>query len=368
MSVTSLRNHSPPNNMARHKTLRRAMASTSAKMPRAIPPTGGKSLNTCDFDKTPLPPLLIPRVVARRLHSCKRAACSSSRLRDAVRFPTTPECRLVDFSRDTPQRTNAANRAQCNEIHEILAGPSLFLPPRKVLLYGGQGLCFSRDVADTRLTRSRADPATFPQRTLNGSKLDMFGLYRQVCRPPPMAQYLLPQTKKHVVKSVCPLLWTLPPARTTCPPLSATPMRPPNIYTHRATARNTKPLMLGMTVPAGEPPSAQMAQYLLQKPVVCSPPPDLCTGRCPLMCLHPPPPLAFEPPLRVPPAPLLAMIKPLNGATKSEPADCLPTLRPMAQYLLPEPENKVVSVYTPLQSAVDAAHLCPPPRRFHASP
>ena len=34
MPATSLRKHSPPNNMARHRTLRRAMASASAKMPR----------------------------------------------------------------------------------------------------------------------------------------------------------------------------------------------------------------------------------------------------------------------------------------------------------------------------------------------
>jgi len=33
MSVTSLREHSPPNQMARHRTLRRAVASASAKMP-----------------------------------------------------------------------------------------------------------------------------------------------------------------------------------------------------------------------------------------------------------------------------------------------------------------------------------------------
>ena len=34
MSVTSFRNPSRPNNMARHRTLRRALASASAKMPR----------------------------------------------------------------------------------------------------------------------------------------------------------------------------------------------------------------------------------------------------------------------------------------------------------------------------------------------
>jgi len=35
MSVTSMREHSPTNIMARHQTLRRAMASASAKMPRS---------------------------------------------------------------------------------------------------------------------------------------------------------------------------------------------------------------------------------------------------------------------------------------------------------------------------------------------
>jgi len=34
MSVTSLREHSPPHQMARHRILRRAVASASAKMPR----------------------------------------------------------------------------------------------------------------------------------------------------------------------------------------------------------------------------------------------------------------------------------------------------------------------------------------------
>ena len=33
---TSMRNHSPPNTMARHRTLRRAMASTAAKTPRRL--------------------------------------------------------------------------------------------------------------------------------------------------------------------------------------------------------------------------------------------------------------------------------------------------------------------------------------------
>jgi len=36
MSVTSLREHSQPNQMARHRTLRRAVASASAKMPRRL--------------------------------------------------------------------------------------------------------------------------------------------------------------------------------------------------------------------------------------------------------------------------------------------------------------------------------------------
>jgi len=36
MSVTSLRGHSTPNQMARHRTLRRAVASASAKMPRRL--------------------------------------------------------------------------------------------------------------------------------------------------------------------------------------------------------------------------------------------------------------------------------------------------------------------------------------------
>jgi hypothetical protein len=36
MSVTSLREHSPPNQMARHRTLRRAVASASAIMPRRL--------------------------------------------------------------------------------------------------------------------------------------------------------------------------------------------------------------------------------------------------------------------------------------------------------------------------------------------
>ena len=36
MSVTSLRKHSPPNTMARHRTFRHAMTSASAKMPRRL--------------------------------------------------------------------------------------------------------------------------------------------------------------------------------------------------------------------------------------------------------------------------------------------------------------------------------------------
>jgi hypothetical protein len=36
MPAASLRRHSPPINMARHRTLRRAMASASAKMPRSL--------------------------------------------------------------------------------------------------------------------------------------------------------------------------------------------------------------------------------------------------------------------------------------------------------------------------------------------
>jgi len=36
MPTMSMRNHSLPNNMARHRTLRRAMASASAKMPRRL--------------------------------------------------------------------------------------------------------------------------------------------------------------------------------------------------------------------------------------------------------------------------------------------------------------------------------------------
>ena len=36
MFVTSLRGHSPPNQMARHLTLRRAVAWASAKMPRRL--------------------------------------------------------------------------------------------------------------------------------------------------------------------------------------------------------------------------------------------------------------------------------------------------------------------------------------------
>ena len=40
MLATSSRDQSPPNNMARHRTLRRAVASASAKMPRRLSPLG----------------------------------------------------------------------------------------------------------------------------------------------------------------------------------------------------------------------------------------------------------------------------------------------------------------------------------------
>jgi len=39
--LTSLREHSPPNRMARHRTLRRATASASAKMPRTLAHSAG---------------------------------------------------------------------------------------------------------------------------------------------------------------------------------------------------------------------------------------------------------------------------------------------------------------------------------------
>ena len=51
MPATSLRNHSPPNETARHRTLRRAMASASAKMPRTrvrvFPGIFGLSVGPC---------------------------------------------------------------------------------------------------------------------------------------------------------------------------------------------------------------------------------------------------------------------------------------------------------------------------------
>ncbi len=49
MPATSLRKHSPPDTTARHRTLRRAMASASAKMPRRLCILSGGFLNERNF-------------------------------------------------------------------------------------------------------------------------------------------------------------------------------------------------------------------------------------------------------------------------------------------------------------------------------
>ena len=87
MSETSLRKHSPPNIMARHQTLRRAMASTSAKMPRRLKDTcfsEGREVQkrrhnllrrqaaACGVFSIAHPPHLYPRIRAKNFHRLRR--------------------------------------------------------------------------------------------------------------------------------------------------------------------------------------------------------------------------------------------------------------------------------------------------------
>jgi hypothetical protein len=66
MSVTSLRDHSPPNRMARHRTLRRATVSASAKMPRTWAHTAGfLTKKVCLF-------MILPLVVYRTFVVAKK--------------------------------------------------------------------------------------------------------------------------------------------------------------------------------------------------------------------------------------------------------------------------------------------------------
>jgi len=68
MFATSSRNHSPPNNMARHRTSRRAMASASAKVPRRLcllGQTDWKSGSSATAN-APTPPMSAPGGLARR--------------------------------------------------------------------------------------------------------------------------------------------------------------------------------------------------------------------------------------------------------------------------------------------------------------
>ena len=69
MPAKSLRKHSPPNTMARHRTLRRtmALASASAKMPRRLCFLGLTDLKTGSPDtaNAPTPPMSAPSGLAR---------------------------------------------------------------------------------------------------------------------------------------------------------------------------------------------------------------------------------------------------------------------------------------------------------------
>jgi len=68
MPAALSRDQSPPNNMARHRTLRRAMASASAKMPRRLCLLGLTSLNTGSSESANAPtlPMSAPGGLARR--------------------------------------------------------------------------------------------------------------------------------------------------------------------------------------------------------------------------------------------------------------------------------------------------------------
>jgi len=63
-----MRGHSPPNQMARHRSLRRAVASASAKMPRRLCILGLTDRSS-ETQSTPTPPMSAPGGLARRFWS-----------------------------------------------------------------------------------------------------------------------------------------------------------------------------------------------------------------------------------------------------------------------------------------------------------
>jgi hypothetical protein len=111
------------------------------------------------------------------------------------------------------------------------------------------GLGYRATVSDILLAPSRADPATFPQRTLNGSKLDMFGLYRQVCRWLNMCSQ---KPGKNVVSVCVPLQLTLPAALP--PPIYLLASTPAHVPASAAPPATTGHVPGPGGGPAGGPP------------------------------------------------------------------------------------------------------------------